>query len=267
MTASTWERFADLLDPPAPPEATEMMIAAGMPADPWQSEVLTSTSDRILLLCCRQAGKSTVTAALALNVATVEPGSLILLLSPSQRQSGELFRKVSHFLRSQPHPPVISSQTALTITFANGSRIVALPGSEETVRGFSGVRLLVIDEAARVDDSLYRSLRPMLAVSGGHLVAMTTPWGKRGWFHSEWTAGGDTWHRVKVTADDCPRISSDFLAEERVSLGDWWFRQEYDVEFVDTSSQMFTFEEVTGALSADVTPLFPTTNQQTGDSS
>jgi hypothetical protein len=202
-----------------------------------------------------------VTAALALDVATVEPGSLILLVSPSQRQSGELFRKVSAFLRSQALPATIESQTALTMTFRNGSRIVALPGSEETIRGFSGVRLLVIDEAARVGDALYRSLRPMLAVSGGRLVAMTTPWGKRGWFHSEWTDGGGRWERKRVTADECPRISAAFLADERDSLGDYWFLQEYGVEFVDNSTQLFTYEEVTEALSADVAPLFPIPNQ------
>ena len=253
---SLWNAFADRLDPPAFPEAFELMIAAGMSPDDWQKEVLSSTADRLLLLCCRQAGKSTVTAALALHVASVEQGSLILLLSPSQRQSGELFRKVSSFLRAQSSPPEIASQTALTITFTNGSRIVALPGAEETVRGFSGVRLLVIDEASRVDDSLYRALRPMLAVSGGRLVAMTTPWGKRGWFHSEWTNGGDTWHRVRVSAEQCPRISATFLAEEKRSIGDWWFRQEYQVEFVDNNTQLFSFEEVTDALSADVMPLF-----------
>jgi hypothetical protein len=125
------------------------------------------------------------------------------------------------------------------------------------VRGFSGVDLLVVDEAAWVEDNLYRALRPMLAVSGGRLVALSTPFGKRGWFHSAWHSAED-WDRIKVTAKDCPRISPKFLAEERASLGDWAFRQEYDCEFVDTASSLFTYDEVRAALSSDVTPLFPT---------
>jgi hypothetical protein len=211
----------------------------------------------MLLLCCRQSGKSTTTAALALHVAVTDPGALVLLLSPSQRQSGELFRKVQTTLRAQPQPIDVVSEQTLSLALANGSRVVALPGAEGTVRGFSGVRLLVIDEAARVDDALYRSVRPMLAVSGGRLIAMTTPWGKRGWFHEEWSQGGKAWRRVKVTAAECPRISPKFLDQERASLGDWWFRQEYLCEFVDATSQFFSTEDVERALSHEIEPLFP----------
>jgi hypothetical protein len=132
---------------------------------------------------------------------------------------------------------------------------VSLPGKEATIRGYSGVRLLVVDEAARVDDALYYSVRPMLAVSGGRLVALSTPFGKRGWFHHEWTADAG-WHTVQVTAEQCPRISPAFLAEERASLGDWWYRQEYQCEFVETLDQVFRYEHVMGALSPEVRPLF-----------
>ena len=84
----------------------------------------------------------------------------------------------------QPVP--VHNLSAMRAEFANGSRVIALPGKEATVRGYSGVDLLVIDEAARVADELYYSVRPMLTVSGGRLVALTTPWGKRGWFFETW---------------------------------------------------------------------------------
>jgi hypothetical protein len=50
-------------------------------------------------------------------------------------------------------------ESALRLELTNGSRIVSLPGKEKTVRGFSGAKLLVIDEAPRVADSLYYSVR------------------------------------------------------------------------------------------------------------
>src|SRR5205807_4237403 len=125
------------------------------------------------------------------------------------------------------------------LELANGSRVVSLPGKEETVRGYSGVRLLVVDEAARVPDALYYAIRPMLAVSAGRIVAMSTPFGRRGWFHQEWTAGGPDWLRLQVPASDCPRISPDFLDQERASLGPWWFAQVYDCQFMDTHDQVF----------------------------
>jgi hypothetical protein len=142
------------------------------------------------------------------------------------------------------------------VELRNGSRIVALPGTEETVRGFSGVRLLVVDEAARVDDPLYFSIRPMLAVSGGRMVCLTTPFGKRGFFYDEWT-GTNSWDRIKVTARECPRISEKFLQEERASLGEWWYRQEYECSFSDTTDQYFRTIDVEQAFSDEVTPLFP----------
>src|SRR5581483_3403311 len=133
----------------------------------------------------RQAGKSSVTAVLAVHVAVYQPGSLVLMLSPAQRQSAELFRKAIDVYRALGRPVPASSETVLRLELENGSRIVALPGKESTIRGFSGVKLLAIDEAARVPDELYLAVRPMLAVSGGRIIALSTPFGKRGWWHSE----------------------------------------------------------------------------------
>jgi hypothetical protein len=146
-------------------------------------------------------------------------------------------------------------ESALRLELANGSRIISLPGTEATVRGYSGVRLLVVDEAARVADDLYYAIRPMLAVSGGRMICLSTPFGKRGFFYEEWT-NRQGWDRIRITAHECPRISPNFLAEERASIGEWWFRQEYECEFVDISDQVFGHDLVMQALSADVKPLF-----------
>jgi hypothetical protein len=185
-----------------------------------------------------------------------QPGALILLLSPSLRQSQELFLKVSTFYADLGKPVGEREASALRLTLENGSRIIALPGSEATIRGFSGVSLLVIDEASRVDDALYFSVRPMLAVSGGRLVALSTPFGKRGFFFDTWTSGGPSWQRTKIDAYQCPRISKDFLEGERAQLGPRWFNQEYLCSFEDTIDAVFSFEAVMGAISADVQPLF-----------
>jgi hypothetical protein len=232
-----------------------MMRDAGMRPDPWQEALLRSNAARLLLLCSRQAGKSTVASALALKTALLRANSPVLLLSPSQRQSGELFRKVMDLFNALRRPMGVSAESALRIEFVNGSRVVALPGDEKNVRCFSGVAMLVIDEAARVADALYCSVRPMLAVSRGRLVALSTPFGKRGWFFDEWQ-GGSEWERVKITADQCPRISSEFLAEERRALGERYYRQEYFTSFEDCVGSVFSNADIEAAFSADVQPLF-----------
>jgi hypothetical protein len=134
---------------------------------------------------------------------------------------------------------------------SNGSRIVSLPGKESTIRGYSGVRLLAVDEAARVPDELYFTVRPMLAVSGGRLVALSTPFGTRGWWFEAWESD-ETWERFRVPADECPRISTEFLDEERRSMGEWWYAQEYDCEFLDAESQPFGREDVERAFEEEV---------------
>jgi hypothetical protein len=206
-----------------------------------------------LLNCSRQSGKSTVTALLGVHTALYEPGALVLLLSPSLRQSQELFRKALDTYRGLANPVPVEAESALRLEFENGSRIVSLPGKEQTVRGFSGVRLLAIDEAARVASDLYFAIRPMLAVSGGRLVALSTPFGTRGWWYEAWRSP-EPWRRFQVPAEHCPRISPEFLAEERRTMGDWWFRQEYECDFLDAETQPFARDDIEGAFEERIEP-------------
>src|SRR5437763_5893753 len=122
-------------------------------------------------------------------------------------------------------------QTAEELQLSNYSRIVCLPCREETIRGYSHVSLLVMDEAARVPDDVYRSVRPMLAVSEGRLVCLSTPYGKRGFFYNAWVKGGADWVRIEVPAEKISRIKPEFLEEERRALGESWYRQEYCCSF------------------------------------
>jgi hypothetical protein len=223
--------------------------------DPWQERLLRSSSDRVLLNCCRQSGKSTMTGLIALHRALYVPGTLLLCLAPTLRQSQELFGKVLGFYRDLGRPVAPQAERKLSLELENDSRIVTLPGTEKTIRGFSGAALLIVDEAARVDDELYFAVRPMLAVSGGALMMLTTPHGKRGVFFEEWT-GGAGWERYEVKAEECPRITPEFLDEEREALPSWVYRQEYECSFEETEDQVFTHEMVERAVTPEVTPLF-----------
>jgi hypothetical protein len=235
-----------------------ILAAAGMSPDPWQADCLRSSRSNKLLLCSRQSGKSQTAAGLALRTALLQPGSLTLLLSPSLRQSGELFRdKVARLYAALGRPVATVQESALTMQLANGSRIVSLPGEESNLRGYSSVAMLVLDEASRVEDALYRSVRPMLAVSRGQLVALSTPFGRRGWFWDSWS-GSEPWERIKITADQCPRIAPEFLAEERRSIGDRWYQQEYLCEFLSAVGAVFSGDDIDAALVSQVQPLeFP----------
>ena len=184
--------------------------------------------------------------ALAVNQALDDPG-LILLIAPAQRQSVELFRKVRDCYTAQPDAPRITNESTLRLELENGSRIIALPGTEMTIRGYSAPKLVIVDEASRVEDALFTGLRPMLSTNQGRMILLTTPWGRRGFFYEAWS-NGEGWKRTIITAAQCPRIKPDWLAEERKTIGEWQYRQEYMCEFTDTDESFFSSELIEAAV-------------------
>jgi hypothetical protein len=243
-----------------------LMLQAGLTPDPWQRDLLSSDARRQILLCARQVGKSTVVAAKALHVALYEPESLTLIVTPSERQSRETLAKVVTFYSALGEPVSREHESMLHLTLANGSRILALPGSAQTVRGMSGVALLILDEAGWIPDPLYHTVLPMLAVSQGRLVLLSTPAGKRGFLHQEWTEGGPDWQRIMITASECPRISPAFLAEQRRRMPAGRYASEYDCVFGDIEGAAFAYDDIHAAIHPDVLPLFerPTVAQEEG---
>jgi len=228
----------------------------GFDADARQAEVLGCRDRQVILNCTRQWGKSTVTAARAVWQAWTRPESLVLVVSPCERQSNELVRKAHGLVSNAGVRAKGDGQNRCSLVLPNGSRIIGLPSDEGKVRGFSSVSLLVIDEASRVPEDLYRAMRPVLAVSGGDLWLMSTPNGRRGFFWDVWSRGGPGWTRVSVPATECSRIPAEFLAAERETHTDEWYRQEYLCEFVQEHESLIDRELLEAALTDDFGPLW-----------
>ncbi len=248
MESNEW--FALALEP------SLIMRELNMQADPWQREVLFCHDKNILLCCSRGAGKSRVTSAIALHSALFKPKTKVLLVSRSHRQSLELFRYVKEAYRALNNPVELVKNTQHEYEFENGSRIIAVPGQEETIRGIQGVHLLILDEAARIPDKLYASVRAMVATVAGRTLALSTPWGQRGWFYREWIRETSHWRKFEITWKDCPRITSEFIQEERMQFGDSWVKQEYECSFTSLEGLVYPdfyqckseFGEKTGRL-------------------
>jgi hypothetical protein len=228
--------------------------ALGFTLDPWQSQVLRSVERRIVLNCGRQTGKSLLAIILALHRAIFYPGSLSLLVSPSLRQSSALIRRLINLLERLEVKPQLIEMNKLSVSLENRSIVLALPSREGNIRGFTA-NLVVEDEASRISDDTHLALRPMVSVSGGRFIMMSTPAGMRGHFYETWVEGKG-WEKVQVTAFDCPRISRDFLEEERIALGERLFGQEYGCQFVEMESQLFGYDLIAQAITSEITPLF-----------
>lgn len=225
-----------------------IMEMAGISApDPWQRTLLRSTADRILILASRQIGKSTSVAFVALNEAYLNSDALILLSSKTERQAGEIFQKIARYHKQLQLVETVRDM-ALQLELSNGSRIIALCGEGDNFRGFSDPRLCVIDEGSIVSDSVMTALMPMLIVSGGRLIALSTPKGKRGWFWEQYTNGSHDWERHNARADQSPRISKQRLEEQRRSLGERLYSQEFENEFIEAEGQLFSDETIQDIL-------------------
>src|SRR2546425_5683370 len=216
--------------------------------DPDEKQELALLGGRRgIVNCSRQWGKSTVMAAKAVHRAYSEPGGLTLALGPSLRQRGEFVRKAEEFVRRLGVRERGDGLNRVSIHLPNGSRIIGLPGTDATSRGFSAVSLLIFDEAAWVPDGVYDAMRPTLAVLDGDLWLMSTPWGKRGFFWDEWAYGGPEWERISVPATECPRIQKRFLDEER-RKDEQKFLREYMCQFSETEGRVFSEESIQAAL-------------------
>ena len=227
----------------------------GYHPDPWQADLLRSRSRKIILNCSRQSGKSTTCAALGLHESIYRRPSFGLVIAPSQDQSAELMMKFDEFRGAVELPSdYLSNDTKLAVKFANGNRFVARPGSEKTARSFSAVTLLLEDEAARVLDDLYNAVRPMLAVSNGRHIIMSTPFGRRGHFFKIWDKERDLWESYEIPAEQCPRITPEFLAEEKRTNP--WFEQEYHCRFMETMDQVFSNYTISKMFDCDIKPLW-----------
>lgn len=233
--------------------ATWCRDTLGLDPDPWQQKVLESRSRFSILACARQVGKSTIVAVKVIHRAMTRPGSMVLIIAPSLRQSIELMTKVRNLLKFAGAKLVSDNKTEAEL--ANGSRIVALPGSEDTVRGFSAVDLIVIDEAAFAKDDLYYSVYPMIQISRGSMILLSSAYITNGFYYDIWHGSDERWERHRITAYECPRYDHAELEYLRESIPAKKFQCEYLAEFVDPEGAAFTAEQIEAMFDNDVVPF------------
>jgi hypothetical protein len=246
------------------PVAFWTMAGLGEP-QPWQVEALRSDARQALFNCARQAGKSSVAACLSVYTALYKPRSTVLMVSRTLDYAGELFRRALTIYRGAGRPVPSLAETQLSLTLKNGSRIISRPGTSDTsVRGYTS-DLLVIDEASRVPDELYSSATPVLARTGGTILALSTPHGKRGWWWKAWESN-EPWTCYRVTAHDLPEdwykpSTAEYLELEKAQMDRWYFDSEYFCRFGEASgTSFFREEDLRRALTLkdlDDPPLFP----------
>ena len=218
---------------------------------PYQAEILRDRSSRLVACLGRQTGKTTTAAIKAVHYAFTNPGTLTLIVSPSLRQSMIMFDRVLGFISSSKilYRSVVR-KTRTEVGLSNGSRIVALPCSENLLRGYTA-HMVIVDEAAFLEDEVITSiLFPMLAATKGALILLSTPWGRGNYFHRAFTDPGYSVHHIK--SSECPLISAEFLEEQRRNMTEEAYRREYEAKFLEAAQSYFIQELIRSCVDPEL---------------
>ena len=219
--------------------------------DPIQSEILNHPAHRLILLCTRQFGKTQITALKALHFALTHPGALVVVASPCERRSAEWLLRVVHLLRILGLPHRRDGIHQFSAVLPNHARLIGLPGVVDTNRGYPA-HLLIFEEAAVVPDPLWKSLTPSLVATQGQLWLISSAGAQFGFFYEQWNEEQIPWTRFRVTADQCPRIAPESLAEQRIFLGESDFNREFLCEFSSDGPQVIPLELLTRAFDSSI---------------
>ena len=194
----------------------------------WQETFLRAPRGAsILALTARQVGKTTTAAWAIAHAMLFNPGSLSVIGCPAQRQSAEAVRRVRDVLVKAGAK--FRADNVYGLELDNGSRVLALPSSDDSIRGLTVDAWIVADEAARLPEDLIAALRPMRARRPQARFAMlSTAWSRTDPFWSAWASDDPSWIRLKATADGpLDLFTQEFLDQERRALGEHDFAREY----------------------------------------
>ena len=266
MTERQKQRVNKLLGDLEPPEAEDIPADVldyceliGFEADPWQADVLTllSQNDRevsLMLNVTRRGGKTSILALSAVYHLFTGTNRTVVIVAPSEKQAKILLDEAKRFYKAAPLIKTVS-ESALRLRLKGNRNLIALSSKEETSRGLTATMLLC-DEAARCPDSLIISCLPFVTTAHAAKVALSsTPRGQRGIFYRLWKDPNSGYEKIKISADDCPRINPAFIERMRLEMGARWVQAEYYNSFETNEYGLFRVEAVEKAISDDIEPL------------
>jgi len=221
----------------------------GFKCYPYQADLLRTKAKRIVACWGRQSGKTTAIALKVIHFVYTNPNVTVLIVSKGLRQSIIMFSVITNFILGNPIlRRSVTRYTRTQIFLKNGSRVIALPCSQDgaNLRGHTA-HMVVMDEAAFMPEPVITSvIFPMLATTDGTAIMLSTPWGRNHIFFRSFV--NPNYWTQHIPSTKCPRISKEFLEEQRREIGDLRFRIEYLAEFIEDQNALFTQDMIRGCV-------------------
>lgn len=224
----------------------------------------------------RQTGKDFSSADEVVSDSHATPRNTWVIGAPSERQSLETLQKCKEWVeayglaiadaleeRESAHPQALMKSSSIVLE--NGSRIIAVPGRPDTVRGFSANLLLTEFAFFEDDEATWRAVLPSITnpLRGGlkKVRVISTPNGKQGRFFkivdenllNPVPGRKLSWSVHKVTIHDAVRLGLPVdIAQLREGMDDAeGFAQEFECEFIDSSNVLLPYDVIALAESAE----------------
>jgi hypothetical protein len=227
----------------------------------YQAVVLDDGAPELTWNAGRRSGKTVTAGAVPADWALTHGGEDALILAPYQETADEMFRETKEYLDSFGDAGSVGIDTANEKTYelANGARVMSRTlGTEGRQQRGKGPSCIVLDEAAVVDETTIRQvIRPMFATHDHYEFWLTsTPNGQQGYFYEKHVHDDSVASYHNTTADN-PLVGEEWLADERASVDDLTWRQEYMGEFLELGNAYLS-----GSL---VAPCMPGRNDDVAD--
>lgn len=220
---------------------------------PYQKKWLDDHSRMKICLKARQIGMSTAMCFEAIKMAT-EKRSNILILSTTERQSMEIVDRIQSLLDifKRAVDLKLIRESRSEIMFPNRSKIISLPASPSSVRGYSGH--VFLDEFAFHKDSkaIWTAMLPIIS-KGYSVRIVSTPAGKSGKFYELWEAAdeiGLSKHKIDIYDAIKDGLKIDIELFKRTMDPDS-FAQEFECQFIDEAFSYFPLEMIYNSISAE----------------
>lgn len=216
--------------------------------EPWQQPVYDDvhiaggTGNVFVVKSKRQVGKSCLAALLLIEYAIM--GKCIsVVVEPTQAQSRRLYKQITDMMAKTGMVKSANSQL-LTMEFSNGSEILFKSAEQrDALRGFTVSGLLVIDEAAFIQDPIFEILYPTCDANNAPILVISTPLFCSGEFYNLYTRGMNGDKHTKSydwsAYDTSKYLSPEKLQHYRETISPLKFKSEYLGEFISEGSYIF----------------------------
>ena len=218
----------------------------------WQQKIIDVTGDSTIR-GGRQTGKSWAVAKQIIERCKKYPGSQHLILAATERQENFLLDKVVELI-GKSKSNYIGRRTLTHLQLSDGkSHIWKFPVGQTGIyiEGLSSIDFIYVDEAIHVGRKVWDSVIPMMLEPKkrglGWITLLSATRGRpKGYFKDSFEMKQFT--KFIIKSSDVPHADQNFLADEKIRLGERMYGVIYEGDFDENAYKYFPKEAVMKAV-------------------